>query len=128
MNEENMSDKKVIDLAKQTLEISTGEEAQSDVVKARLQQARREALNALSTQTGKSSWTFRPYLWGGSLASVLLGFVLFFEVYQFDHASDHNAQQSTSLAQSELEWLIESDELEMLEQDLEFYYWLEAES
>lgn len=86
--------------------------------RSRLTQARHRALAQRSPVRGGWRWSLVP---AGALAATAL--VVWFTVWQRPPASD--AVQSAALG--DLEILLGEEDLEMLDEELEFYGWLEEQ-
>jgi len=135
MNSEN---RKILDESSITesivAELDNAVSNEDEQVLQRLAEARRSALDVVSNSEPKPTsirtwFQSNIYLAGASLASLLVVVVVFSSVIgssSSDDVSSHSSQ--LKFAQSDIEWLIESDEVDMLSEELGFYLWVEAES
>jgi hypothetical protein len=90
--------------------------------RARLAQARNRALEERGASHGwLSAITARPLVPAGALAAAVLAAVV---VWQGQQRGDIGAQP---LASTDLELLLGDEDLEMLDEDMEFYAWLEEQ-
>ena len=89
--------------------------------RSRLTQARYRALEERKSAPRRGwQWAFAP---AGTLAAVAL--VAWFTVWQAPPATDNTGLQAASLV--DLELLLAEEDLEMLDEELDFYGWLEEQ-
>jgi len=85
----------------------------------RLADARRQALNSMPQQAAKHARR-RIYWLSGAVTAGLVALVISIQMPR--------QAPNEPIELTELEWLLETDELEMLQRDLTFYQWAEEEA
>lgn len=112
MNEK--TDQKLLDAGKQIL--VSAEQSADDELLEKLAGARKLALDAIPQQPPSTRPVFiAPYILGGATACVLAAALFIF------YPSIPAEEQMVS----DLELLLDAGDAEMLEEDLDFYVWLE---
>jgi hypothetical protein len=121
MNEDkslsNQQERRVCDLSKNCLDERAG--LKDDALLAKLAEARRNALNAIPQKAARSQ---KGFYWGGAVvAASMMALAIYI------HLPGATLQEEKFV--SDFEILLEADdELDMLENDPEFYVWLEEQS
>jgi hypothetical protein len=114
----NSDDKEYPELRKRINQHMDGEVENIDTELAReLFAARQRALNAIPDKSRKQPWLLPLWLTGAMVG----GFVLA-AMFMLLPSPNHPADEFSALAT-----IVSGDDLEMLEQELEFYVWLENE-
>ena len=112
----NENEKKLLEAGRQALVIAPAESSQE--LNDRLAVARRQALALIPE---KSSSRHLGYYFGGAIAASVLAFIVYFTI-------PNQYSENEASVVSDFEALLESEEFDMLENDIDFYVWLEDQT